>query len=169
MSSVLQIGRKLWPASIRGQLILGIMLVHLFLMSIFVFDLVGRQKQFLRKQNHDQANNFVNEFAVNSTTYIIANDFDQLERFVLYHSNFPNLRYAMILSPDGIVLAHTNGNYIGKKPMDDISLQLTGLTTGKTLVENDRILDIAVPIYAYDKLLGWARIGVGQEYIQNNL
>jgi hypothetical protein len=135
MSSVLQIISKLWPASIRGQLILGITLVHLFLMTIFVFDLVRREKEFLKKQNHDQANNFVNEFAVNSTTYIIANDFDQLERFVSYHSNFPHLRYAMILSPDRIVLAHTNKNYIGKKPSDEISLQLVGLTTGKTLVK----------------------------------
>src|SRR3982751_408507 len=137
MSSVSQIVSKFWPASIRGQLILGIALIHLFLMTIFVFDLVGRQRKSLRKQNHDQANNFVNEFAVNSTTYIIANDFDQLERFVLYQTNFPNLRYAMILSPDGIVLAHTNKTYIGKKPTDNISLQLAGQTTGKTLLEND--------------------------------
>ncbi|MFL5739882.1 MAG: PAS domain S-box protein [Flavisolibacter sp.] len=138
-------------------------------MTIFVFDLVRREKEFLKKQNHDQANNFVNEFAVNSTTYIIANDFDQLERFVSYHSNFPHLRYAMILSPDRIVLAHTNKNYIGKKPSDEISLQLVGLSTAKTLVENDRVLDIAVPIFAYKKLVGWARIGVGQEYIQSNM
>jgi PAS domain S-box-containing protein len=138
-------------------------------MTIFVFDLVGRQKEFLKKQNHVQANNFVNEFAVNSTTYIIANDFDQLERFVSYQTNFPNLRYAMILSPDGIVLAHTNTTYIGKKPVDDISLQLAGSTTGKTLLENDQLLDIAVPIFADKKIVGWARVAVGQEYIQNNM
>ena len=169
MSSVLQIISKLWPASIRGQLILGIALVHLFLMTIFVFDLVGRQREFLKKQNLEQVTNFVNVFAVNATTYIIANDFDQLERFVLYHSNFPNLRYAMILSPDRIVLAHTNKTYIAKKPVDDISLQLAGLTTGKTLLENDDILDIAVPIFADKKMVGWARVAVGQDYIQNNM
>ena len=92
MSSVSQIVNKLWPTSIRGQLIVGITLVHLLLMTIFVFDLVVRQRKFLKKQNHDQANNFVNVFAINSTTYIVANDYDQLERFLLYHTNFPNLR-----------------------------------------------------------------------------
>src|SRR5205809_5851256 len=119
MSSVSQIVNKLWPTSIRGQLIVGITLVHLLLMTVFVFDLVGRQRKFLKKQNHDQANNFVNVFAINATTYIIANDFDQLERFVLYQTNFPNLRYAMILSPDGIVLAHNHKAYIGNKQVDD--------------------------------------------------
>src|SRR5215211_6663393 len=100
MSPVSQIVNKFWPASIRGQLILGIALVHLLLMTIFVFDLVVRQRAHLKKQNHEQANNFVNDFAANSTPYVIANDFDQLERFTLYHLNFPNLRYAMILSTD---------------------------------------------------------------------
>jgi len=169
MSSVLQILNKFWPASLRGQVIMGIAMVHLFLMSIFVFDLIGRQRKFLKKQNHDQVNNFVDELAAVSTTYIIANDFDQLERFIMQHANFPNLRYAMILSPDGVVVAHTNKKYIGKKPVDDISLQLVGLTTSKTLLENDRLLDIAAPIFAYNKLVGWARAGVGQEYIQNNM
>ena len=169
MAPVSQIVKKLWPTSIRGQLILGITLVHLFLMTIFVFDLGVRQRGFLKKQNLEQANNFVNAFAINSTTYIVANDYDQLERFLLYQTNFPNLRYAMILSPDGIVLAHTNKTYIGKKPVDDISLQLAGLTTDKTLLENDDILDIAVPIFADKKMVGWARVAVGQEYIQNNM
>ena len=169
MSSVLQILSKFWPSSLRGQLILGIALVHLFLMTLFVFDLVARQRKFLKKQNHDLANNFVNELAVNSTPYIIASDFDQLERLVMYDANFPNLRYAMILSPDGVVLAHTNKTYVGKKPVDDISLQIVGSTTSKTLLENNEDLDIAAPIFAYNKLVGWARVGVGQENIQNNM
>jgi PAS domain S-box-containing protein len=169
MTPVSQIAKKLWPASVRGQLILGIALVHLFLMTIFVFDLVVRQREFLKKQNLEQVTNFVNAFAVNATNYIIANDYDQLGRFVLYQTNFPNLRYAMILSPDGIVLAHTNKTYVGKKPTDDISLQLVGSTTSKTLLENNHVLDIAVPIFADKKIIGWARVGVGQEYIQSNM
>lgn len=169
MSSVLQILSKFWPASLRGQLVLGIALVHLFLMTIFVFDLVGRQKKFLKKQNHELADNFANDLAVNSMAYVIGNDFDELERFVTHHANFPNLRYAMILSPDGIVLAHTDKIHIGKKPVDNISLQLVGLTSTKTLVETDQLLDIAVPIFAYNKLVGWARVGVGQDFIQSNM
>ena len=169
MSSIAQIVNKFWPRSIRGRLILGIALVHLTLMTIFVFDLAIRQREFLKKQNLEQANNFVNEFAVNSTQYIIANDFDQLERFTLYHTNFPHLRYAMVLSNDGIVLAHTNTGHVGKKPTDAISQQLARLNTSTTLIEDDHVLDIAAPIFVDDKIVGWARAGISQDYIQNNL
>jgi PAS domain S-box-containing protein len=169
MSGPAQIIRKLWPSSLRGKLILGVAFVHLLLMTIFVFDFAVRQSKFLKKQNHEQASHFVNDLAVNSTPYIIANDFDQLERFTLYHTNFPHLKYAMILSPDGIVLAHTNADYVGKRPNDAISLQLTRFTTGKTLIEDDHILDMAIPIFVDKKIVGWARVGIGQDYIQNNL
>ena len=46
MSSLLTIIKKLWPARIRGQLILGIALIHLVLMSAFVFDMVNRKEIF---------------------------------------------------------------------------------------------------------------------------
>src|SRR5215218_8751467 len=169
MSSSAHIVNKFWPGSIRGRLILGIALVHLTLMTIFVFDLVIRQREFLKKQNLEQANNFVYDLAVNSTQYIIANDFDQLERFTLYHTNFPHLRYAMVLSNDGIVLAHTNPGHVGKKPTDAISQQLARLNTSTTLIEDDHVLDIAAPILVDDKIVGWARAGISQDYIQNNL
>src|SRR3982750_3156108 len=137
MSTVLITLKKLWPATIRGQLILGITLVHLLLMTIFVFDLVGRQRDFLKNQNHQQAFSFANDYAVNSTPYIIANDFDELEGLTESHINYPNLKYAMILSPEGVVLAHTNTNFIGKKPTDETSLKLKEATGSKTLIEND--------------------------------
>ena len=115
MSSLTAIRKKWWPATIRNQLIWGIALVHLSLMTIFVLDLVQRQRIFLKAQNQKQTFDFVNDYAVNSAAYIVAHDFDELERLTLSYTNFPNLKYAMILSPQGIVLAHTNANYIGKK------------------------------------------------------
>lgn len=169
MSSASQILNKLWPRSVRGQLILGIAFVHLLLMTFFVFDLVFRQRKFLKKQNYEQANNFVTDFAANATPYIISNDLDQLERFTLYHTKFPNLRYAMILSADGVVIAHTNTVLVGKRPSDSISQQLNGVSTGKILFEDDHILDIAAPIIANKKVVGWARAGVAQEFIHEGL
>ena len=96
--------KNLWPARIRGQLILGIAVIQLVLMTAFVFDMVRRQRNFLVNQNREQAFSFANGYAVNSTRQIIANDFDELERLTLSHANFPNLKYAMILSPDRQVL-----------------------------------------------------------------
>ncbi|HET7897029.1 MAG TPA: hypothetical protein VFL47_05155, partial [Flavisolibacter sp.] len=141
------------PTRLRTQLILGIAFVHLLLMSVFVVDVETRQKQFLKEQNHQQTLRFVSDYAVNSTRHLIANDFDELERLTLSYRNFPNLKYAMILSPQGLVIAHTNTNYVGKVPTDPISRRLFGSTGTTTLVEDDHVLDVATPVLADKKLI----------------
>jgi len=162
--------KTVWPKSIRNQLILGIALVHLILLTIVVVDQLNRQKKFLKKQNYEQALSLVNDFAVNSSSYILANDIDGLERLVQSHRNFPNLKYAMFLSPDGLVLAHTNRSFAGLRPTDSVSRRLTDTPQAQTLIENKDILDIAVPVLYNDKeIIGWARIGLGQDYIYSNL
>jgi hypothetical protein len=57
---------KIWPKKIRSQLILGIVIVHLVLMGIFVYDMTNRQKVFLAKQHLEQTKSMVSEFALNS-------------------------------------------------------------------------------------------------------
>lgn len=162
--------KTVWPKSIRNQLILGIALVHLILLTVVVVDQLNRQKKFLKKQNYEQALSLVNDFAVNSSSYILANDIDGLERLVQSHKRFPNLKYAMFLSPDGLVLAHTNKDFMGLRPADSISRRLKDTPQVQTLIENKDILDIAVPVLYNDKeIIGWARIGLGQEYIYSNL
>ena len=162
--------KTVWPKSIRNQLILGIALVHLILLTIVVVDQLNRQKKFLKKQNYDQALSLVNDFAVNSSSYILANDIDGLERLVQSHKNFPNLKYAMFLSPDGLVLAHTNKKFTGLRATDSVSRRLKDSPQTQTLIENKDILDIAVPVLYNDKeIIGWARIGLGQDYIYGNL
>jgi PAS domain S-box-containing protein len=162
--------KAVWPKSIRNQLILGIALVHLILLTIVVVDQLNRQRKFLKKQNYDQALSLVSDFAVNSSSYILGNDIDGLERLVQSHKNFPNLKYAMFLSPDGLVLAHTNKRFMGLRPTDSVSRRLKNMLQTQTLIENKDILDIAVPVLYNDKeIIGWARIGLGQDYIYSNL
>jgi hypothetical protein len=143
--------KSIWPKSIRYQLILGIALVHLVLLTIVVVDQLIRQKKFLKRQNYEQALSLVNDFAVNSSSYILANDIDGLERLVQSHKNFPNLKYAMFLSPDGLVLAHTNRSFMGLRPTDSVSLRLKDTPQAQTLLENKDILDIAVPVIYNNK------------------
>jgi len=162
--------KTIWPKSIRNQLILGIALVHLVLLTVVVGDQLNRQKKFLKEQNYKQALSLVSDFAVNSSSYILANDIDGLERLVQSHKNFPNLKYAMLLAPDGLVLAHTNKEYMGLRPTDSVSLRLKNVPQAQTLIENKDVLDIAAPVlYNNKEIIGWARIALGQEYIYSNL
>jgi PAS domain S-box-containing protein len=169
MSAVVQIAKKFWPTSIRGQLILGITVVNLVLMTAFVFDMVNRQRRFLKKRNQEQTFSFANNYAMNSSRFIISGDFDELGQMTLSYLNYPNLKYIMILSQEGVILAHSDVRNIGKRPVDSISLQLKGATAPKILIENDYVLDVAVPVTIDKKIIGWARVGVGQQYIRDNL
>src|SRR5580658_10491622 len=157
--------KKYWPATIRGQLVLGIVLVHFALMSLFVLDLVRRQLLFLQRQSQAQALSLANDLAVNSNTYIIGNDFDGLERMTISYRNFPNLQYAMILSPDNVALAHSNPGLQGKKATDSISRRLKQEARSQVLLKDDRTLDVAAPVLQGGKIIGWARVGISQEYI----
>ena len=159
---------RYWPSTIRGQLVLGIVLVHFALMSLFVIDLVRRQLLFLQRQSQGQALSLANELAVNSNTYVIGNDFDGLERMTVSYKNFPNLEYAMILSPDHIVLAHSSSGLQGEKAVDSISGRLRQEARSQILLQNDHILDVAAPVLQDNKLIGWARVGINQDYIYAN-
>ena len=161
---------KYWPATIRGQLVLGIVLVHFTLMSLFVLDLVRRQLQFLQRQSQGQALSLAHDLAVNSNTYLIGNDFDGLERLTESYRNFPNLEYAMVLSPDNIVLAHSNSGLQGEKATDSVSRRLLRPNPqSQILLQDDHILDVAAPVLQDGKIIGWARVGINQDYIYTNL
>ncbi len=161
---------KYWPSTIRGQLVLGIVLVHFTLMSLFVLDLVRRQLHFLQQQSQGQALSLAHDLAVNSNTYIIGNDFDGLERMTLSYRNFPNLEYAMILSPDNIALAHSNAGLQGEKAIDSVSRRLLRQEPqSQILLQDDHILDVAAPVLQDGKIIGWARVGINQDYIYTNL
>jgi PAS domain S-box-containing protein len=159
---------RYWPSSIRGQLVLGIVLVHFALMSLFVVDLVRKQLRFLQQQSKEHALSLANELAVNSNIYVIGNDFDGLERLTLSYKNFPNLEYAMVLSPDQVVLAHSSSGLQGEKAVDSVSGRLRQEAQSQILLQNDHILDVAAPVLQNGKLIGWARVAINQDYIYAN-
>ena len=160
---------QFWPKKIRSQLILGIALVHLVLMSIFVADLLDRQYTFLVRQGQDQALGLAHDLAINANIYIIANDFDGLEHMIRSYKDFPHLEYAMILSPENTVLSHTDPNYLGKTAADSISRSIGSQPKPLILTRDNHILDVATPITRDNRLIGWARVAINQDYIYGNL
>jgi len=158
-----------WPKKIRSQLILGIALVHLVLMSIFVADLLNRQFTFLVRQGQDQALGLAHDLAINANVYIVGNDFDGLEHMIQSYKDFPHLEYAMILSPEGTVLSHTDPANLGKTATDSISRNVGSHPTAHILTRDNHVLDVAAPIMRDNALLGWARVAINQDYIFGNL
>ena len=70
------------PFSIRRQLIIGVAIVHLLLMTIFVIDLTVRQRDFLTERAKDRVLYQVSALSTSSQRYIIVDDIAGLTEIV---------------------------------------------------------------------------------------
>jgi PAS domain S-box-containing protein len=170
MKKLLNYLRDIWTLSIRRQLMFGIIVVHAGLMSVFVFDMVNRQSVFLHSQSIDQAISLAATLSANSISWVLANDIVGLEEILSAQSSYPSLEYAMVLRPDGRVLAHTQKDKVGLYLSDEVSHQLFVPSKDKiVLVNNEQTIDVASPIYSSGKFLGWARVNLAQNLNTENL
>lgn len=170
MKKVYHSVKSFWNRSIQRQLMLGIALVHAVLMTIFVTDLVSRQKTFLRTQSVEQTEGLAKSLAANSVSWVLADDVIGLEEIVHSQKNFPNIQYAMILSPKGRVLAHTDKSLVGLYVQDPVSLSLVnGEPDIRHLVNDINLLDIAVPILGVQQHIGWSRVAISQKILHTGL
>lgn len=163
--------KALWPSKIRYQLILGVAALQLTLMSLFVLYLVERQRDFLLTQSFEQTKSLVNILAINSSSWVLANDVVGLGELINSVQRYPELRYAMVIDRDGKVMAHTDRSKVGLYVKDRRSLSLLGAKPEViALYADDTLLDVAAPIFnSTGESVGWARIGHGQEHITGSL
>ncbi len=159
--------------SFRWHLVLSVAFVHLVMMGIFVFDLVQNQKNFLRLVSNEQTTNLVRTLALNSRLWLLTNDVAGLAEVVNSLSESPDLLYAMVISPEGKVLACTDASVTGKILDDPTSLRLLSSPTSQTkplpLIDNGKQIDVAMPIFAGGSRLGWARLGTGRQSFYSGL
>lgn len=162
--------RSFWTGSIRRQLILGVSLVHAVLMTIFIFHLVDQQRSFLNKQGLTQTGSLAETLAANSASWVLANDVIGLEEVVDSLKGYPGVQYAMVLSPLGRVLAHSDTAYMGQYITDEVSLSLLGTKAEEhVMLWHGQFADVAQPIIANGRHIGWARVAINQAEVSNNL
>jgi len=162
--------KAFWSASIRRQLIGGIVLVHAVLMSLFVFDLVERQRTFLHQEQVERSMSLAQGLARNSTSWVLASDIVGMQEVVSAFASYPDLRYAMIVDMNGRVLAHTDKTKVGRFASDDISARLrTAAQDGTVLVSDARVIDLAAPVRANNRTIAWARLSTGLDHAQEGL
>jgi diguanylate cyclase (GGDEF)-like protein/PAS domain S-box-containing protein len=162
--------KQFWTGSIHRQLMLGIALVHGILMTIFVADLVYRERQFLLDLSQNQATGLAHALAANGSSWILAHDFIGIEELIESQNEFPDLRYAMVTNLNGQVLGYSDRAQVGKYTQDEISLQLhSAEPTIQILIDEANFIDIASPVFSKGSHIGWARVGVSRLNILSNL
>ncbi|MCK5876425.1 MAG: hypothetical protein KAG43_02220 [Candidatus Marithrix sp.] len=162
--------KRIWKKSIARQLMLGIVLVHAVLMSIFVIDLVGREKTFLIDLSQKQAIGLAQTLATNGSSWVLAQDFIGMEEIINSQSSFPSIKYALFLDTKLKVLAFTDSKQVSKYLDDDISKTLLkAKAETHLLIDNFGYIDVAAPIMANNQHIGWARVGISRKGITNNI
>jgi len=100
----------------------------------------------------------------------LANDVIGLEEVVQSQSKYPGVQYAMVLSPQGRVLGHTDSALSGQYVVDDVSLRLANAEhQPMMLVDMADLLDVAEPILVNGQHIGWARVGINRNEVNANL
>jgi len=152
---------------IRYQLAIGVAVVHAVMMTVFVGELVLRQRAELMENSLDQASGLAQTLASTSVSWVLASDHAGLQEVVHAISHFHDLRYAMVLSPDIRVLGDTDPARVGNYLSDPVSRSLAvGAAAPRTLIADAALIDTAEPILADGRLVGWARVSLSRDKLR---
>jgi PAS domain S-box-containing protein len=156
--------------SFRRQIILIFVVGFFILISAFVVYQVKNERDYLYRDSTDDATSLAKSLAASSVSWVLASDLAGLQEVVHSFADHPGLRYAMIISPSGRILAHSDTGKVGLFLSDGQSAALLKNTTN-TRVMTDRVdlVDVAAPILVGDRLVGWARVAQGRDRITDNL
>jgi signal transduction histidine kinase len=145
--------------------------VHLLLVAGLTFEVVRRQQDFLFQQSRNRAADLARLLALNSSSWVLADDVVGLAEMVAALRDHTDLRYAMVVSPEGRVLAHTDGARVGQHLTDPQSLAVLRDTPRLQVVHADEaLLDVAAPVFSSTgDCIAWVRVGEGMESITHNL
>jgi PAS domain S-box-containing protein len=156
--------KRFFTRSLRRQLTVGMISVITVVVSLFVVDMTRRQHQAINLQQAGQATSLARSVATSSAVWVASRDFAGLQEIVDGLASYPDLRFAIVLDPTGLVLAHNEptrrGAYLTDLPHVD------ALTV---LRQDEWLIDIANPILLGGKTIGWVRIGLGRASFEAQL
>ena len=121
--------------------------------------LLSVQRDFLYSQGTKNALDLAQTLSFSSVSWVLANDVVGLQEVLKGASNTTDIKFAVVLSPRGEVLASTKPEYIGRFFGDAVSQRLLGLSVEQQiLLDEANLIDVAVPIKAGNFSIGWVRV-----------
>jgi diguanylate cyclase (GGDEF)-like protein/PAS domain S-box-containing protein len=152
----------------RGRIITGVVLLHAILMSLVVFDMVTRQRDFMQHQLAQQGESMARTLAVNTPSWLIANDVAGMDEIVASLRSAPNLQLALIVDRNGRVRASSDPSLFNLVLNDAASRQLLEGASPRQVWHEDTV-DTAVDILAGNQPIGRARVILNATTVQAEL
>jgi len=149
--------RSFFFGTLRRQLIVSVVMVHAVMMSLIIWDLNVRQHELLLDQQTSMATALSKSIATSSSGWLASRDLTGLQELVDAQSRYDGLNFAMILDQQGVVLAHTDRQRLGKYVLDmPDHLEL------RVLEHKEMLVDVINPVIVAGQHVGWVRVGLGQ-------
>ena len=157
--------------TIRRQLTLAFVMATALVMFGFGYSAIAHQSKFLMEQSARSAADLAHLLAVGSTAWLVANDVPGLQLELSNIARNPNLKYVLVMGREGKVLAASEVGTVGMMAVDNASRRLLAsqLPQAMVLVDDEYVVDVAEPIFAGARHLGWVRIGLGRAEVTNSL
>jgi diguanylate cyclase (GGDEF)-like protein len=140
------------------QWVVGVTLVLTIVLSLFGWEMMRRQQEQETQQQKEQVMALASSLAASSSVWVSARDYSGLQEIVQGVAQFPELRYAMVLDTNGLVLAHLDVQRRGQYLTD-----LPEKAVGRSLQMAGHVTDVTQPIMLGKHLTGWVRVGVAND------
>ncbi len=148
-----------WRRSIRRQLTWSFSLVALLIILGTGYLLFCFQRNFLYHQGTRHAFDLAQSLAFSRSSWVLADDLAGLQEVLKGVSETTDIKLVVVFPPQWEVLASTKPEYIGRFFSDAISQRLLGLQPEpQILPDKSNPVDVAVPIKAGKRLIGWVRV-----------
>jgi PAS domain S-box-containing protein len=151
-------------ATLRRQLITGMVLAVTLMMSLFIWEMSTRQHTAALEQQSSQAIALTRGVATSSAVWVASRDFSGLQEIVQGVAHYPDLRHAIVLDPNGQILAHNTPTLRGQY-LHDLPLQ----AELKIVQQTSSLVDVISPVILSSKQVGWVRIGLGNDSLNTKL
>ena len=150
---------RVWSRSIRRQLAWAFSLVSLIVMIGTGYALFSFQQKFLYAQSAKSAFDLARTLAFSSASWVLADDVVGLQEVLQGVTETTDLKFAVVISARGEILASTKPEYIGQFFKDTISQRLSNAEhEPQILLDESNLIDVAVPIKVHDSFIGWVRV-----------
>ncbi|MDO9425107.1 MAG: EAL domain-containing protein [Methylobacter sp.] len=132
--------------------------------------LYDRQRSFLYSAAIQQSKSLATSLAGSSTSWVLANDIAGLKEVLQGFVGLPDLERAYILSLRGEVLSSTRPDEAGLFVTDAPNQKLlSSPPTTQVLLANTHQIDVAAPVMAGERHVGWARVEMTMNGVNANL
>lgn len=156
--------------SIRRQLVWSFGIVALLTMLGFTYLLYAHQRSFLYDAAVERAHGLAHALSSSSSSWVLADDLAGLQEVLTGFTDEPDFKLALVISQRGEVLASTVPAQVGLFVSDAQSSRLLASPAAPQVLVNDAsLVDVAFPIMASDRLIGWARVEVTRDSANANL